>query len=98
MLTDMQAGRAWISLQDRPQEHEVSHGAQVCHRERKWRQLARSVGATSEDIAISRWTDLQNTSRHGEAITPPDRYFIGIALKITRLKLPGDAKTYSTAS
>jgi AraC family transcriptional regulator len=87
MLTDMQAGRAWISLQDRPQEHEVSHGAQAFHRERKWRQLARSVGATTEDIAISRWTDLQNTSRHGEAITPPDRYFIGIALKITRLKL-----------
>jgi AraC-like DNA-binding protein len=87
MLTDMQAGRAWISLQDRPQEHEVLHGAQAFHRERKWRQLARSVGATSEDIAISRWTDLQNTSQHGEAITPPDRYFIGMALKITRLKL-----------
>jgi AraC family transcriptional regulator len=87
MLTITQAGRAWIDLPDRPQQHEVSYGTQGLHRERKWRQLDHSVGATIEDIAISRWRDLQNTSRHEEATTPPDRYFIGIALKITRLKL-----------
>jgi len=87
MLTIMQAGRAWIDLQDRPQEQEVSYGTHPFHRERKWRQLDRTVGAAIEDIAISRWRDLQNTSRHEEATTPPDRYFIGIALKITRLKL-----------
>ena len=63
------------------------YGTQAFHRERKWRQLEHSVGAAIEDIAISRWRDLQNTSRHEEATTPPDRYFIGIALKITRLKL-----------
>ncbi len=85
MLTIMQAGRAWIDLQDRPQE--VSYGTQAFHRERKWRQFERNVGVAIEDIAISRWRDLQNTSRHEEATTPPDRYFIGIALKITRLKL-----------
>src|ERR1700733_2869177 len=78
MLTIMQAGRAWIDLQDRPQE--VSYGTQAFHRERKWRQFERNVGVAIEDIAISRWRDLQNTSRHEEATTPPDRYFIGIAL------------------
>jgi AraC family transcriptional regulator len=87
MLTITQAGPAWKDLQDRPQEQEVSNGTHALHRERKWRQLERSVGATIEDITISRWRDLQNTSRHEEATTPPDRYFIGIALKVTRLKL-----------
>jgi AraC family transcriptional regulator len=87
MLTIMQADRAWIDLQDRPQEQQVSYATQTFHRERKWRQFERSVGAAIEDIAISRWRDPQNTSRHEEATTPSDRYFIGIALKITRLKL-----------
>jgi AraC family transcriptional regulator len=87
MLTTMKAGRAWIDLQNRPREKEVSCGAQAFHRERKWRQPEPRIGAAIEDIAISRWKDLQNTSRHEEATTPPDRYFIGIALKITRLKL-----------
>lgn len=87
MLTITQAGRTWIDLEDRPQEQEVSCRTQSFHRERKWRQLERSVGAAIADIAISRWRDLQNTSRHEEATTPPDRYFIGIALKTTRLKL-----------
>jgi AraC family transcriptional regulator len=87
MLNIMQADRAWIDLQERPQEHQVSCGTQAFHRERKWRQFERSVGAAIEDIAISRWRDLQNNSRHEEATTPADRYFIGIALKITRMKL-----------
>jgi AraC family transcriptional regulator len=87
MLTTTQAGRAWIDLRDRPQEQDVSCRTPSFHRERKWRQLERSVGAAIEDIAISRWRDLQNTYRCEEATTPPDRYFIGIALKITRLKL-----------
>jgi AraC family transcriptional regulator len=87
MLTITQPGRAWIDRRDRAQEQEVSHGTQAFHRERKWRQLERSVDPAIEDIAISRWRDLQNTSRHEEATTPPDRYFIGIALKVTRLKL-----------
>jgi AraC family transcriptional regulator len=87
MLTITQAGRAWIDRRDRPQEQEVSHETQAFHRERKWRQLERSVGPAIGDIAISYWRDLQNTSRHEEATTPPDRYFMGIALKITRLKL-----------
>jgi AraC family transcriptional regulator len=87
MLTITQAGRAWIDPQNGSQEQEVSYGTQALHRERKWRQFERSVGPAIEDIAISRWKDLQNTSRHEEATTPPDRYFIGIALKITRLKL-----------
>ncbi len=86
MLTTTQAGSAWIDLRDRPREQEVSW-AQSFHRERKWRQLERRVGAAIEDIAISRWSDLQNNPRHEEATTPPDRYFIGIALKVTRLKL-----------
>ena len=87
MPTITQSARAWIDLQDRAQEQEVSCGTQAFYRERKWRQLERSAGAAIEDIAISRWRDLQNTSRHEEATTPSDRYFIGIALKITRLKL-----------
>jgi AraC family transcriptional regulator len=87
MLTITQADRAWIDPQNGPQEQEVPYGTQALHRERKWRQFERSVGPAIEDIAISRWKDLKNTSRHEEATAPLDRYFIGIALKITRLKL-----------
>ena len=87
MLTIMQPGRAWIDLQDRPQGQDGSCGTEAFHRERKWRQFTRGVGAAIEDIAISRWRDLQNNFRHEEATTPPDRYFVGIALKITRMKL-----------
>jgi AraC family transcriptional regulator len=87
MLTITQAGGAWIDFPDRPQQQEVSYGMQGLHRERRWRQIEHGVGAAVEDIAISRWSDLQNTFRHEDATTPADRYFIGIALKITRLKL-----------
>jgi AraC family transcriptional regulator len=87
MLTTMKAGRASIGLQNRPREKEVSWGAQAFHRERKWRQPEPRTGAAIEDIAVSRWRDLRDTFRHEEATTPPDRYFIGVALKTMRLKL-----------
>ena len=91
MLTDMQAGRAWISVQADTQEPEVP--TQAFHREQVWRQFRRPFGAPTEDIAISRWTDLRDASRHEEATTPHDRYFIGIALKTTRLKLTRGRQT-----
>ena len=93
MLTEIQADRAWIGLQDKPQQHEASHRTQALLGERKWRQFERGIGAANKDIAISRWTDLETTSRHEEATTPPDRYFIGIALKITRLRLTRGRQT-----
>ena len=68
-------------------------GRRVFSRERKWRQLERMVGVATEDIAITRWTDVQNSSRHEEVTTPPERYFIGITLKITRLKLTSGRET-----
>jgi AraC family transcriptional regulator len=92
MLTEMQADRAWINFHDRPQEDDFSHATEPFHREPKWRHPEQSVAAT-EDIAISRWSDLRNTSRHEDATTPPDRYFIGIALKMTRLKLTRGRQT-----
>jgi AraC family transcriptional regulator len=93
MLTHMQADRPWTSLHDRQQEDEVSHGTRGFHQERNWCQLESSAGAAAGDIEISRWTDLQNTSRHEEATTPPDRYFIGIAFKVTCLTLTKGRQT-----
>jgi AraC-like DNA-binding protein len=87
MLTITQEGRSRINLKDRPQEHEVSYGNQTFHRERNWRRFKRSADGAIEDIVISRWRDPQNTYLHEEATTPPDRYFIGVALKTTRLRL-----------
>jgi AraC family transcriptional regulator len=91
MLTDMQTGHAWVSLQASSQEQEIPHATQALLHERKWRRLERSVGA--EDIMISRWTDAQDATRHAEATTPADRYFIGIALKTTRLEFTRGRKT-----
>lgn len=93
MLTDMQAGDAWLTLLDKSLEPEGSHGTQALYRERKWRQFEQRVGTSAEDIEISRWTDLKNVSALGEATTPADQYFIGIALKITRLKLTRERQT-----
>jgi AraC family transcriptional regulator len=90
MLTDTQADRAWVSLQAGSEDQEASHGAQTPHYERKWRERERG---STEDISISRWTDLGNTSRRDEAITPSDQYFIGIALKTTRLRLTRGRQT-----
>ena len=64
-----------------------SHRTQALPPEWKWRRPERSVGAATEDISISRWTDAQDMTRHAEATTPANRYFIAIALKATRLKL-----------
>src|ERR671936_705077 len=91
MLTDTQAGLAWVSVQAGPEDHEVPHGAQALYRERKWRQL--EPGRATEDIVISRWTDLGIASRQAEATSPPDHYFIGIALKTTRLRLVRERRT-----
>jgi AraC family transcriptional regulator len=93
MLTDMQARRAWIALPARSLEQEVSQETPAFRHERKWRQFAQSARAATDNIAISRWMDLHTTSRHEEATTPPDRYFIGIALKTTRLKLTRGRQT-----
>jgi AraC-like DNA-binding protein len=93
MLTDTQAGLAWVSLQAGSEDQEAPREAQPLHRERKWRQLEHRVGGAIEDIAISRSTDLGNTCRHEEATTPSDRYFIGIALKTTRLRLTRERQT-----
>lgn len=87
MPTITQVGRAWTDRRHRPPEREVSHRTHPFHHEREWRQLERSVTTSIDDIVISRWRDLHNTSRDAEAETPSDRYFIGIALKTTRLKL-----------
>jgi AraC family transcriptional regulator len=93
MLTDTQADRASIGLQHSQQEDEASHGTGGFHQERNWRQFEHSAVAVADDIVISRWIDLRNTSLHGEATTPADRYFIGIALKATRLTLTRGRQT-----
>src|SRR5215813_10883559 len=85
MLMDTQAELAWVSVQAGSEDHKVPRGAPALYRERKWRQL--EPGCATEDIVISRWTDLGTASRQAEAISPPDHYFIGIALKTTRLRL-----------
>jgi AraC family transcriptional regulator len=87
MLTDMQADHAWHSLEAGSQDKESPEETSAFHHERKWRRLERSPGIATRDITISRWRDLRSTSRHEDATTPPDRYFIGVALKTTRLKL-----------
>ena len=91
MLTDTQAGLAWFSVQAGSQDQEAGYGARALHDERKWRQLEPGVGA--DDITISRWTDPGGASRREEAISPPDQYFIAVALKTTRLRLTRARKT-----
>ncbi len=56
-------------------------------REQSWRQLDHAAGNSLADIAISRWTDLEATSRRTEATAPEDRYIIAIALRATRVSL-----------
>ena len=74
-------------------QEEAFHGERSLHHERKWRQFEPNAGDAIADIAISRWTDLRNISRQEDAITPSDRYFIGIALKITRVRLTRGPQT-----
>jgi AraC family transcriptional regulator len=93
MLTDTQAGHAGVVLQAGSMGQEASPATQVLYRERKWREFEHCAGPAIEDVAISRWTDLGSTCRHEEATTPSDRYFIGIALKTTRLRLTRGRQT-----
>ncbi|MBR0961639.1 AraC family transcriptional regulator [Bradyrhizobium japonicum] len=55
--------------------------------QQKWQDPARLVRRTNEHISISRRLDLRSTARSEESVTPADQYFIGVALKPTRLKL-----------
>jgi AraC-like DNA-binding protein len=93
MLTDIQTCLTSISLPASLQEQKILHRTQALLPEWQWRRLERSVGAATEDISISRWTDAQDTTRHAEATTPANRYFIAIALKATRLKLTRGRQT-----
>lgn len=95
MLTDMQADSAWTGFQVGSREQEIPDGTRSLPQERKWRRPERSIGAGTGDgdITISRWTDADNTTRHEEATTPADRYFIGIALKNTHVKLTSGRQT-----
>ncbi|MGY8635202.1 AraC family transcriptional regulator [Bradyrhizobium sp. 14AA] len=89
MLTNLQAARAWIDFPRSPRDLEVLEATQAIAREGQWRQVDRNPEAPLEDIVISRWEDLRDISLH-EATTPEDRYFVGIALKTTRVKLTRD--------
>jgi AraC family transcriptional regulator len=86
MLTDMQTAGAWFSHEASQREPDFPQARRAFPHERKWRQPEQS-GIAAEDITISRWTCAQPVARREEATTPPDRYFISIALKTTRLKL-----------
>jgi AraC family transcriptional regulator len=89
MLTNLQAGDAWIEFPGAPGDCELPRATQAIIREHQWRQVDPRTGAVAEDIAISRWEDPRSTSSH-QATTPEDRYFVGIALKTTRAKLTRD--------
>jgi len=82
MLIDLQAAHNWIELPAGQHDHEAAQKTQAIAREEGWRQITHGA----EDITISRWEDSREMSSH-EATAPEDRYFIGIALKTTRVKL-----------
>ena len=86
MLIELQEAHARIDLPAGPRHHEAPHVAQEIAREARWRQITRSSQAALDDITISRWDDAREASWHA-ATTPPDRYFVGIALKTTRVIL-----------
>jgi AraC-like DNA-binding protein len=83
MLTELQGTHTRIDLPAGPRDHEAPHAAQTIAREAKWRQIVCSSQAALDDITISRWDDSREASWH-IATTPPDRYFVGVALKTTR--------------
>jgi len=89
MLIELQRTHARIDLPTDPRDHETPYTAQAIARESQWRQTACSSQAALDDIAISRWEDSREVSRHA-ATTPADRYFVGIALKTTRAILTRD--------
>src|SRR3954470_15203159 len=60
------------------------------YQEQSWRRV--HPGVAARDIVISRWTNLQDATLRAEATTPPDQYFLGIALKASRLTFAGDGQ------
>jgi len=76
-----------------PTTSAVEPGTGTVCREQKWRQFDHAAGTSLGDIAISRWTDLEATSRREEATAPEDRYVIAIALRTTRLSLARSGRT-----
>jgi len=86
MLTDSfiaQTEYSWVNRQAGRSGQEKARSEALCF-ERKWRRPAQD---TNQPFVVSRWTDLRNTSRYDETVTPSDRYIISIALKSTRLRL-----------
>ncbi|WP_164718856.1 AraC family transcriptional regulator [Bradyrhizobium sp. LVM 105] len=61
--------------------------------ERAWRRPEQNGASLAQEITISRWLDLRTASRTEEAVTPSDRYFIGVASRTTRIKLTGEQRT-----
>jgi AraC family transcriptional regulator len=76
-----------ISFPAAPTTSTVEPGTRTICREQKWRQLDHAAGTPLGDIAISRWTDPEATSRREEATAPEDRYVIAVALRTTRVSL-----------
>lgn len=87
MLTAMQAAGAWLTYQPDRRDPDSPRETRAFPLERRWRQPNQRAGTLPEDITISRWTCTQASIRHEEATTPPDRYFLAIALKTSRVKL-----------
>lgn len=87
MFTDVQAAGAWLTYQPTRQEPDSPLCPRALPCERRWRQPDQHAGAAPEDVTISRWICTLTGIRQEEATTPPDRYFLAIALKTTRLKL-----------
>ncbi len=56
--------------------------------EQSWRCISTADGRApiDADIMVSRWTDPGNSCRREDAVSPPDRYVVGIALETTQLR------------
>ncbi|MBR1087094.1 helix-turn-helix transcriptional regulator [Bradyrhizobium manausense] len=91
MLAELQRTHARINLAAAPRDHEAPGTTQAIARESEWRKIACSSHAVADEITISRWEDSREASWHA-ATTPPDRYFVGIALKPTRAILSRDRR------
>lgn len=90
MLTEssiVHTSRPWVDLQTPSASDEIVRGPSAVFCEQTWRQPRCDDEASRAAILISRWTDVRNACRFEEAMTPPDRYIISIALKTTRLNL-----------
>jgi AraC family transcriptional regulator len=83
----------WAMVQVDDGIQNFSPDAQPLFRERGWRNVDSCMNGTTDDVVLSRWTGTECSPRQAEATSPADRYFIGVALKATRLKLTRDGKT-----